>query len=47
MAQTARVDVFAGDEVAILHVMNRTVRRCFLLGDGPVTGELRAPESVA
>ncbi|MFK7818971.1 MAG: transposase [Planctomycetaceae bacterium] len=39
MARTARVEVFAADEVAIVHVMNRTVRRCFLLGDDPVTGE--------
>jgi hypothetical protein len=31
--------VFAADEVAIVHVMNRTVRRCFLLGDDPVTGK--------
>ena len=39
MARTARVEVFAADEVAIVHVMNQTVRRCFLLGDDPVTGE--------
>lgn len=26
-------------EIAILHVTNRTVRRCFLLGDDPVTGK--------
>jgi REP element-mobilizing transposase RayT len=35
----ARVEVFAADEVAIVHVMNRTVRRCFLLGDDAVTGK--------
>ena len=29
MARLARVEVFAADE--IVHVMNRTVRRCFLL----------------
>ena len=39
MARLARVEVFAADEVAIVHVMNRTVRRCFLLGDDPVTGK--------
>jgi hypothetical protein len=38
MARVARAEVFAADEVAIVHVMNRTVRRCFLLGDDPVTG---------
>jgi hypothetical protein len=38
MARLARAEVFASDEVAIVHVMNRTVRRCFLLGDDPVTG---------
>ncbi len=29
----ACADVFAPDEVAVVHVMNRVVRRCFLLGD--------------
>ena len=29
MARLARVEVFAPDEIAILHVLNRTVRRCF------------------
>ncbi|MFM7919053.1 MAG: hypothetical protein ACKPJJ_37455, partial [Planctomycetaceae bacterium] len=38
MARLARVEVFAADEIAIVHVMNRTVRRCFLLGDDPITG---------
>ena len=38
MARLARAEVFAADEVAIVHVMNRTVRRCFLLGDDPITG---------
>lgn len=27
MARLARVEVFAADEIAIVHVMNRTVRR--------------------
>jgi len=39
MARLARAEVFAADEVAIVHVMNRTVRRCFLLGDDPLTGK--------
>ena len=38
MARLARVEIFAPDEIAIVHVMNRTVRRCFLMGDDPVTG---------
>ena len=37
MARLARVEVFAADEVAIVHVTNRTVRRCFLMGDDPFT----------
>ncbi len=39
MARLGRAEVFATDEVAIVHVMNRVVRRCFLLGDDPVTGK--------
>ncbi len=39
MARLARVEVFASDEVAVVHVMTRTVRRCFLLGDDAVTGK--------
>jgi hypothetical protein len=39
MARMARVEVFASDEIAIVHVMNRTVRRCFLLGEDPVSGK--------
>jgi len=39
MARLARVEVFSADETAIVHVMNRTVRRCFLLGDDAVTGK--------
>ena len=38
MARLARVEVFSPDEIAIVHVMNRVVRRCFLLGSDPVTG---------
>ena len=29
MARLARVEVFASDEIAIVHVLNRTVRRNF------------------
>ena len=39
MARVAREDVFSPDEVAIVHVMNRVVRRCFLLGVDTVTGK--------
>ncbi|MDP1562759.1 MAG: hypothetical protein Q8M16_15385 [Pirellulaceae bacterium] len=39
MARLTRAEVFAADEIAILHVMNRTVRRCYLLGDDPLTGK--------
>ena len=39
MARLARVEIFSPDEIAIVHVMNRTVRRCFLMGDDPLTGK--------
>ena len=39
MARLARAEVFAADEVAVVHVISRVVRRCFLLGDDPVTGK--------
>ena len=39
MARISRADVFCSDEVAIVHVMNRTVRRCFLMGNDPLTGK--------
>ena len=38
MARTKREDVFSPHDIAIAHVMNRTSRRCFLLGDDPLTG---------
>jgi hypothetical protein len=38
-ARISRVEIFAPDEVAIVHCINRTVRRCYLLGDDPVTGK--------
>jgi REP element-mobilizing transposase RayT len=37
MARLARAEVFDPKEVAIVHVMARTVRRCFLLGFDPLT----------
>ena len=39
MARLARVEVFAADEIAVVHVMARTVRRCFLLGEDALTGK--------
>lgn len=39
MARLARIEVFAPDEIAIVHVMNRVVRRCFLLGNDEFTGK--------
>ena len=39
MARLARVEVFAADEISIVHVRNRTVRRCFLLGDDAFSGK--------
>ena len=39
MAKMARQDVFSPNEIACVHVMNRAVRRCFLLGDDPISGK--------
>ena len=39
MARLARIEVFALDEVAIVHVMNRTVRRCCLMDLDSLTGK--------
>ncbi len=39
MARLARANHFAPDEIAIVHVVNRVVRRCYLLGVDPVTGQ--------
>ena len=39
MARLARVEVFAADEIAVVHVMAPMVRRCFLLGEDAFTGE--------
>ena len=39
MARLGRAEVFSPDEIAICHVMSRVVRRCFFLGDDPVSGK--------
>ena len=39
MARLARAEVFAPDEIAVVHVINRVVRRCLLLGNDPVSGK--------
>ena len=39
MLRLARSEVSDPDEIAIAHVYNRTVRRCFLMGDDPVSGK--------
>ncbi|TWT84268.1 hypothetical protein CA13_57440 [Planctomycetes bacterium CA13] len=35
----ARVEVFDPAEISITHVFNRTVRRCFLMGDDRISGK--------
>ena len=39
MARMARAEVFSPDEVAVVQVMNRVVRRCDLLGNDLVSGK--------
>ena len=39
MARLARAEVFSPEKIAIVHVMNRVVRRCFLLGTDPIPGQ--------
>jgi REP element-mobilizing transposase RayT len=39
MARPSRGEVFDPNEVAIAHVFNRTVRRCFLMGDDALSGK--------
>jgi len=39
MARLARGEVFYPDEVAISHFFNRTTRRCFLMGQDPISGK--------
>ena len=38
MARLARAELFDPAEVAVVHCINRCVRRCFLCGDDPLTG---------
>ncbi|MCA9180020.1 MAG: hypothetical protein KDA51_01170 [Planctomycetales bacterium] len=39
MARPNRSEVISPDESCIVHVISRVVRRCFLLGDDPLTGK--------
>lgn len=39
MTRLARAELFAYDEIATVHVMNRVVRRCYLMGSDPVSGK--------
>jgi hypothetical protein len=39
MARLGRAEIFSPDEIATVHVMNRVVRRCFLMGDDPLSGK--------
>jgi hypothetical protein len=39
MARPSRAEVFDPNEVAIAHVFNRTVRRCFLMGYDAISGK--------
>ena len=39
MVRLARAEIFDPNEVAIVHVCARVVRRCFLFGDDPVSGK--------
>ena len=38
MARLARAALFHPSEVAVVHCINRCVRRCFLCGDDSLTG---------
>ena len=39
MVRLARAELFNPSEVAILHVIGRVTRRCFLFGFDPVSGK--------
>lgn len=39
MARLRRAELFDPSEIAVVHVMNRVVRRCFLMGRDPVSGK--------
>jgi len=38
MARLARGELFHPLEIAVMHCINRCVRRCFLCGEDPATG---------
>lgn len=35
----ARAGLFGADGIAVVHVVNRVVRRCSVMGDAPVSGK--------
>ncbi len=39
MINVARPEVFDSVDIDVAHVYNRTVRRCFLMGDDAVSGK--------
>lgn len=39
MARMSRAELFDPGRTVVVHVMNRVVRRCFLMGDDPVSGK--------
>jgi hypothetical protein len=39
MARAPRSDVFDPAEIALAHITQRCVRRCYLMGDDPVSGK--------
>jgi len=39
IARLTRSEIFDPDEVAIGHFYNRTTRRCFLMGEDPISGK--------
>ena len=39
MARLGRAEIFSPEEIATVHVMNRVVRSCYLMGDDPFSGK--------
>lgn len=39
MSRKPRAEIFAPDQIATVHVMNRVVRRCFLMGTDSISGK--------
>jgi len=35
----SRAEIFGPDEIVSVHAMARTVRRCFLMGNDPLSGK--------